>query len=55
MADQFQNPQTTKLADKREPLKPEMKRTEQVAEKMAKKPTKTEQAFDQENSKPFSK
>jgi hypothetical protein len=55
MAEQFENPQTTKVKDVTVSDLSPQKRIDRVADKAAEKPAKTEQRFDKDNSQLFSK
>jgi len=50
MSDQFQNPKETKVKDETESSTSSKTKVDQVADKLAGKPAKTEQKFDKENS-----
>jgi hypothetical protein len=55
MAEQFANPEATKLEDETAPDESVQEKVDRVADKLAGKPAKTEQKFDKENSNLFSK
>jgi|HubBroStandDraft_5_1064220.scaffolds.fasta_scaffold29410_1 hypothetical protein len=50
MSDQFQNPKETKVKDETESSTSSKTKADQVADKLAGRPAKTEQKFDKENS-----
>jgi hypothetical protein len=55
MPDQFQNPKEVKVKDETAPSTSSKPKVDQVADKMAGKPAKTQQKFDKENSNIFNK
>jgi hypothetical protein len=55
MPEQFENAEAAKLADETASDATAEKKIDRVANKLAEKPAKTEQKFDKENSKLFSK